>query len=281
MVSCAPSKSQYYIAGSGWNKIVRVDHRGNELWSHELEKGQECNSVSKFSKGTLLYSFKQGAKLINDKHETIWEYLCDKDSEIQSVSRTKEGTILLGICGSPAQILEFTPKGEELVTISFDTKIKNSHGQFRKITKTANGHYLVPLLRKSIIELDKEGRLVREVNPGIFVFSLVVLASGNWLLSCGDTHKMREINPNTKEVVWELNEKDVKGVPLRFVAEALRLKNGNTIICNWGGHSKGLEKVAQVFEIDTDKNLIWKIEDYNNYGNVSTLDIVTNPKYKH
>lgn len=277
--SCSLTKPKYYIGGSGWNKIALVDAQGTQYWSHQLEKEQECNSVTHFSKGKLLYSFKQGAKLIDENHQTIWEYRCDEGAEIHSASSTDEGNILLGICGNPAKIMEFSPKGEKLVDIPFETGVKRPHGQFRKISKTAEGTYLIPLMKKkTICEIDANGKIVRELNPGIFVFSLVVLKSGNWLLSCGDTHKLIEINPTTQEVVWELNETDVAGLPLRFVAEAVRLENGNTIVCNWGGHAKGAEKVAQLFEIDKNKNLIWKIEDYQNYGNISTLDLVTDKK---
>ncbi|MDO5981122.1 hypothetical protein [Flavivirga spongiicola] len=279
--SCSTTKSNYYIGGSGWKEIALVDNQGTKLWSHQLEEGQECNSVNQFSKGKVLYSFRQGAKLIDQNHQVLWEYLCDESSEVQSASLTDEGNILLGICGNPAKLLEFSSDGEKIVDISFETGIKNPHGQFRKISKTANGNYLVPLLGKKLVfEIDARGKVVRQVKTGIFVFSLVVLKSGNWLLSCGDTHKMREINPNTGAVVWELKEHDLAGVPLRFVAEAIRLKNGNTIICNWGGHAGDEKKVAQVFEIDADKNLIWKIEDYKNFGNVSTLDMESFPKYK-
>ena len=278
--SCSTSKSNYIIGGSGWNEIALVDNQGNKLWSHQLEKEQECNSVSQFSEGKLLYSFKQGAKLIDENHQTLWEYLCDKGLEVQSASLTDNGNILLGICGNPAQILEFSAKGEKLVDISFKTGIKNPHAQFRKVSKTKNGNYLIPLLgKKSIFEIDTRGELVREVQTESSVFSLVVLKSGNWLLSCGDTHKMIELNPKSGEIVWELRENDIKGVPLRFVAEAKRLKNGNTIICNWGGHTHDKTKTAQVFEIDANKKLIWKIEDYKNLGNVSTLDIVEGSRF--
>ena len=282
MSSCSTTKSNYYIGGSGWSEIALVDMKGTKLWSHQLEKGQECNSVSQFSKDKLLYSFKQGAKLIEKNHEVLWEYKCKAGFEVQSASWTKDGNILLGVCGSPAQVLEFSPTGEKVVAISFDTGIKNHHGQFRKISKTINGNYLIPLLnRKVVFEIDSSGKIIREVKTGVFVFSLQVLKSGNWLLSCGDTHVLREINPNTEEIIWELKENDIPGVPLRFVAEAIRLKSGNTIICNWGGHAGNKKKVAQVLEIDSDKNLIWKIEDYKNLGNVSTLDIEASPKYKH
>jgi len=279
--ACSPKNPKYYIGGSGWNKIALIDAQGTQFWNHKLEEGQECNSVTRLPKSELLYSFKQGAKVIDENHQTIWEYRCGEGSEVHSASLTDEGNILLGICGQPAQIMEFSPEGKKLVDIKFDTDIKHTHGQFRRVRKTNEGTYLIPLLKKkSICEINAKGEILREVKFEMPVFSMLVLSSGNWLLSCGDAHKLIEMNPTTKEVVWELNESDVTGVPLRFVAEALRLENGNTIVCNWGGHSKGAPRVAQVFEIDANNNLMWKIEDYKSYGNISTLDIVSDQKYK-
>jgi len=274
MSACSKPSSHYYLGGSGWNKIALVNGDGTTLWTHDLEKGQECNSVTTYPGGKLLYAFNQGAKLIDENHQTLWEYTCEKGAEVHAASLTDQGNILLGICGLPAKIIEFSPSGEKLVDISFETGIEKPHSQFRQISKNKEGNYLVPLLaKKSIYEIDANGTVLNEVKLDMSVFSLEVLASGNWLLSCGDSHKLIEIVPTTKEVVWELNENDVSGVPLRFVAEAKRLENGNTIICNWGGHSRDKAKSAQIFEIDRDNKLIWKIEDYQNFGNVSTMDV--------
>lgn len=273
--ACSKPVTHYYLGGSGWNKITMVDSNGITLWSHDLEKGQECNSVTSFPGDKILYSFKQGAKLIDKNHQTLWEYITEKGSELHAASRTDHGNILLGVCGHPARILEFSTEGEKLVDITFETDIENPHGQFRQISKNKKGNYIVPLLgKRSIVEIDAKGNIVRELKLDMSVFSVDILKNGNWLLSCGDAHKLVEMIPETKEVVWELKENDVANVPLRFVAEAKRLDNGNTIICNWGGHSGDKAKAAQIFEIDSENQLIWKIEDYQNLGNVSTMDIL-------
>jgi WD40 repeat protein len=274
LVSCTKKTPSYLIGGSGWGKIVEV-LKGERVWSHQLEPKQECNSVCFVGKNKILYSFKQGVKLIDREHKVLWEYICHKDSEIHSASLTKNDNFLIGECGHPAKIYEFTPKGEKLLEIDFETGVKNPHGQFRKVYKTVEGTYLVPVLGKScILEIDVKGQIIREVKTDFSVFSIEILQNGNWLLSCGDSHRLEEMNPQTKEIVWRLSENDIENLPLRFVAETVRLKNGNTIICNWGGHAKGDSKTAQVFEIDQNNKLIWKIEDYQQFGNVSTIDLL-------
>lgn len=272
--SCSPKQKQYLIGGSGWKQISIVDRQGNKIWNHSLEKKQECNSACFVGENLILYSYKQGAKLIDRDHNCLWDYKCVEGAEIQSASITDDGNVLIGECGNPSRIYEFSNSGEKLLEITFETEIDRPHSQFRQIVKLSNGNYLVPLLKKkSVMEINLKGEIVQNTFVGHSLFSVKVLKNENYLLSCGDHHKLLEYDMNKKQIVWELNENDVKGIPLRYVAEAIRLENGNTIICNWGGHFKGEEKVAQVFEIDKNKNLIWKIKDYQQFGNISTIDI--------
>ena len=267
------SEPQYLIGGSGWKKIAKVDEKGKVLWSHDLEQNEECNSVTNLPDDKILYSFKKGIKVIDKEHNVQWEYKSREKAEIHSASLTKDGNILIGECGNPARIYEFSIEGEELLSIDFETGIDNPHGQFRRVTKTENNTYLVPVLgKRSILELDRSGQLVKESKFNYSVFSMLVLKNKNWLLSCGDKHKLIEYNPLKEEIVWELSEKDIKEFPLRYVAEAIRLENGNTIICNWGGHSHAKGPKVPLFEIDKNKNVVWKIVDDQKLGNVSAID---------
>lgn len=278
--SCSNSNPTYLIGGSGWDTIAKVDSHGKILWSHKLEKKQECNSVTNLPNNKILYSFKKGFKVIDENFTTEWEYKCEKGAEIHSSSLTKQGNILIGECGNPAKIHEFSEEGEKLFELSFDTGVKNPHTQFRRVRKTDKNTYLVPVFgKKSILEIDREGKVINETKIDFFVFSIVVLENGNWLLSCGDDHKLVEFNPLTKEIVWELCDDDIEEFPLLFVAEACRLDNGNTIVCNWAGHSHEKGPKVQLFEIDNNKNVLWKIEDYQNLGHVSTIDPNINHEY--
>ncbi len=271
--SSIKSEPQYLIGGSGWKKNAKVDEKGKVLWSHNLEQNEECNSVTNLPNNKILYSFKKGIKVIDKEHNVQWEYKSRDKAEIHSASLTKDGNILIGECGNPAKIYEFSLEGEKLVSVDFETGVDNPHGQFRRVSKTEDNTYLVPVLgKRSILELDRSGQLIKESKLNYSVFSMLVLENKNWLLSCGDKHKLVEYNPLNEEIVWELGEKDIKEFPLRYVAEAIRLENGNTIICNWGGHSHAKGPKVPLFEIDKNKNVVWKITDDQNLGNVSTID---------
>lgn len=273
VMGCHNDTPTMLMAGSGWDEIVKTDKNGHILWRHKLEQDQECNEITELANGNILYAHRTGAKVITARHEVVWEYLAPEGTELQSASVTKEGNYLLGQCGCPAKIMEFTPQGDKLKELVLNTGIKKPHSQFRRIRKTEKGTYLVPILSKGEVhEYNEDGLLLQVVKVGGVPFSLVVLPSNNWLVSLGDAHRLVEINPQTSEVIWEVNEYDIDSVALQYVAEAIRLENGHTIICNWGGHARNSQPTALVVEIDSDANVIWKLEDKDNLGLISTID---------
>ena len=271
LLSCSKKEKTYIVGGSGFNKIVKITQSGKILWSHKIEKGQECNEVNELPNGNILYAYKKGAKIITPDHKTVWKYDTPEKTELQSASITNEGNILLGQCGNPTKIIEFSMSGKKLKEVAFDSEVKNPHAQLRRVRKSNTGTYLVPIFaRRSICEVNDAGNIVSEIEVPGNPFAVVPLKNNNWLVACGDAHKLVEINPSTKEIVWQLNENDIEGISLRFVAGLTRLENGNTIICSWGGHSRGKDKMPQFFEIDKNSKLVWKVQDYNNLGNIST-----------
>ncbi|QZT38438.1 hypothetical protein K5X82_05960 [Halosquirtibacter xylanolyticus] len=280
MVSCHVAKREVLIAGSGWKKIVRYDLDNQRIaWSHALDKGQECNEVSQPSKGTVLYSYKKGAKLIDLDHNILWNYNAPKGTELQSVSITEDGNILLGQCGSPATIMEYSQDGELLSKTTFDTGIKRAHAQLRRVRKTSRDTYLVPIFGKGEVwEVAKSGGILRKVTVGGVPFSIVEISKDHWMVSCGDGHYLLEINPNSNEVISKIEQNDIEDIPLRFVAESVRLSSGNTLICNWGGHARKQKRVSSLMEITPERKVVWSIALSDSLGMVSSVDPLWDPK---
>ena len=69
-----------------------------------------------------------------------------------------------------------------------------------------------------------------------------------------------------------MKENDIPGNRLGFVAGLQRLANGDTVICNWSGHS-GLDDQPQVFELTRDKKLVWELKD-KRLDKISTIEIL-------
>ena len=81
-----------------------------------------------------------------------------------------------------------------------------------------------------------------------------------------------EVDPNDK-IVWRIDENDLEGNPLRFVAGLHRLPNGNTVVCNWGGHGH-VGQQPQIFEVTPDKKVVWQVYDYKKFSTISNIQVL-------
>ncbi len=258
----ALAQKQFLIGGSGTGKIAIIDKQNQTtVWEHALEAGTECNSVVMTKNGNIAYSYRWGARLIDREGNVIFDYkLPAKNEELQSISLTKKG-FLLGICGSPARIVELNKKGEVVSETTYDTKIADQHGQFRQIRKTAQGTYLLPLLsRGSIVEIDDTGAELKEYKLGKGPFSVTITKEGDLLAACGHSGKIFEIDPEDGDVdVWLSNE-DIKGqANIEFGAQIEELKNGNFVLANWLGHN-GDQSQPILIEFNPQGDVVWSLK---------------------
>ena len=75
------------------------------------------------------------------------------------------------------------------------------------------------------------------------------------------------------KVVWKVEKNDLPGIELLFVAGLQRLANGNTVVCNWGGHGRKGEQ-AQIFEITRDKKVVARMFDFDKFGTISAAQVL-------
>lgn len=282
--SVQATETYFLVAGSG-TKNITIFQKSTQyiLWSHALEPGQECNSVAMNKKGEILYSYKQGAKLINLNHEEIWDYKSEVNTELQLAAVLPDGGYLLGICGSPAKIVELNKNGKVRKELSIDLKIEHPHGQFRMISKTKNGNYIIPVLGTGeILEIDGTGKEVSRFKLNIGCFSTLELKNGNLLASGGDSHQLLTIDRKSGAMIEKITEKQIPGVSLLFAAQVIQLKNGNQLICNWHGHNNtaGVDE-PQLIEIDNNRQVVWTLNDKKQFDKVSSCyDITSNHYFK-
>jgi sugar lactone lactonase YvrE len=264
-------KHRFIASGSGMKEIVIVDEDGNIKWSYP--SGKECNDVSMLSDSTILFSCRTGARLVNLNKEILWEYTGEPNTEVQSASMLKNGRILIIQNGTPAKLMEINRKGKVKKLLEIPTTKEKPHAQFRNIRKTKDGTYIIGYFSENkVCEFDKSGKIIRTIPMKGNAFSSVRLENGNTLIACGDGHRLIEVDKNNKEV-WTLEENEIPGHPLRFVANIQRLPNGNPVICNWGGHGHRNQQ-PQVFEITPDKQVVWEVNDWDKFKTISTLQIL-------
>ena len=94
---------------------------------------------------------------------------------------------------------------------------------------------------------------------GLLIAAPHVQAAASHSFICAGQAVVRRVSPEGK-IVWGLSANDLPGNPLRFVAGVQRLPNGNTIVCNWGGHGH-VRKQPQIFEVTRDKRVVWQFDD--------------------
>jgi outer membrane protein assembly factor BamB len=275
MATVAMAQGHRFIAsGSGMKHIVIVDDEGKVEWRYPF-KG-ECNDLSMLSDSTILFSYREGARLINLKKETLWEYKGKKGTEVQSASPVSKNRFLIVQNGTPAYAMEIDRKGRIRKKFELPTLAKHPHAQFRNIRKTNKGTYLVGYFKGDrVAEFNDKGEEIKRFSVKGNNFSSVRLPNGHTLVGCGDNHRMVELDKEGNEV-WTLEENDIPNHPLRFVSAMQVRENGNIVVTNWGGHGHNGGQ-AQVFEITRDKKVVWEINDWKNLGQISTIQMLDEP----
>ena len=272
LLSSCKGREKLLVSGCGWKQVAIIDKQTGKIeWQHFLQKGEDCNDVELTREGNILYAYTSGARMINRKQEIIWDYKVKEAEELYTATQLSSGHYMLAICGHPSRIVELDADGFVVDEWSFVTDITKTHDQFRQIVKTDQGSYLIPLMgRGEVVEMDGSKEIVKRIKCGGNPFSIQVLDNGNWLVACGDAHGFVEIDPIQREIVKKVGDEDVCGVSLLFVAELIRYENGNTLICNWNGHSKDKEQPLLV-EINAKNEVVWKLPINPDILNISTV----------
>jgi hypothetical protein len=271
LTSCAV-KEKLLIGGCNWDKIAIVDKKSKAVeWTHQLQKGDDCNDLEITKAGNILYAYKGGARLITRGQEVIWDFKVEKGQELYTATELPSGEYLLAVCALRSRIITLNSRGEKLKEQNFDTGIANVHGQFRQILPTANNSYIIPLMGKGeVIELTQSGEVIHRVKVGGNPFSAKIMGDGNWIVACGDAHRFVIVDPVKQIVRDSVSLSENARASLLFVAEPHCYKNGNVMIANWGGHSKDKTR-PQLVELDSKNQVVWMLEPSSKISNISAV----------
>jgi outer membrane protein assembly factor BamB len=243
--------------------LAIVSKDGQIEWQYDaLTLGGEANDAWLLANGNVVFAYKAGARELTPQKQVVWNYPAPAGSEVHSCQPLADGKYLIGEAhdGGVGFLREIDGTGKVLSTVTLNVAGGiQAHGQFREVRKTPEGTYLVTYLQlNQAMEFDATGKLLRTFPCGSFV--AIRLPDGNTLISCGDAHRVIEVDPGNK-VVWEVTETEVAGNRLGFAAGLQRLANGNTVICNWPGHFATDPHQPQAFELTRDKKLVWELSD--------------------
>ncbi len=252
-------------------KLVSGD--GRIEWSHPCKAPQDC---WRLPNGHFLLCHVAGVTEVTLEHRVIWEYQAPKESEVHSCQPLPNGRTLV-VEGGTQRILELDSQGHIAASIPLSSKPgTHAHNQYRGTRKLANGHYLVCFKGENrVVELDAQGKELRSIPVSGDPHAAVPLEGGRLLITCGDGHKVIEVD-DAGRTLWELNELDIPGNPLRLTAGCQRLPNGNTVICNYLGHGH-VGTQPCVFEITRDKRLVWFFRDDAHFKTINQIQLLDIP----
>lgn len=257
------------------DQICLVSATGEIEWRAEAKHPQDCWLLPN---GNILYAHVSGAREVTMKNEVVWEYANPTPGvECQAAQPLPDGNVLVVECGT-SRLVEVDRDGKVAKEIPLVTlpEIK-VHNQYRGARKLANGHYLVVFKGEGkIVEMDGDGKILREEKVPGDPHEAIALKNGNWLVTCGDAHQVVEIDPSGK-VVWSVGENELPGEnPLRLMAGAQRLPNGNTLLCNYLGHGH-IGENPMVYEVTPDKKVVWTFADHARFKTVNQIQILDEP----
>lgn len=250
------------LLGSGLGPIAIVSDSGEFEWQIEYKPlGGEGNDVVLLPSGNVAFAFKAGAEEVTPAKTVVWRFDAPSGGETQGITALPDGHFMVGEAhgGGIAYLRELDAMGKVVNSITVDSGNSSwsSHAQFREIRKTPQGTYLVTYLKPNKArEIDATGKMIREFPCGSFV--AVRLPDGNTLTSCGNSHRVIEVDPQNK-IVWEANSTNV---PLLngFAAGIQRLPNGNTAMCSFPGELRVDPKTTRCFEVTRDFKVVWELK---------------------
>lgn len=264
----------FLCTDSAGGKVAVVSADGAVEWEYPCKHPQDCWVLPN---GNFLFCHETGAMEVTRDKRIVWDYKAGEKTEVHACQPLPGGRVLLVECG-PCRLIEVDRAGRiaKEIKLTLPPPTVKLHNQFRGVRKTVGGHYLVSRKgEQQIEELDGDGRSLRRIPVPGDVHEVLLLPDGHLLVSCGDGHKVIEFDADLK-VVWELNENDVPGHPLRLMAGFQRLPNGNTIFCNYLGHGN-LGKQPHFFEITRDKRVVWSFADHKNFKTINQIQLLDVP----
>lgn len=236
--------------------------------------------------GNILFqtNFQRIVEVDPKTDQVVWEYDAGKMNgnegrrvEVHAFQRLRDGLTMIVESG-PARIIEVDKDGKIVRQVKLKVNNPDAHSDTRLARKLRSGNYLVSHERDGAVrEYDAEGKVVWEYDIPLFgkeragghgpeawgnqTFASLRLPNGNTLISTGNGHGVIEVTP-AKEIVWQLQQKDLPGITLAWVTTLQTRRNGNIILgnCHAGPDN------PQIIEITRDKKVVWTFKDWKNFG---------------
>ncbi len=246
-------------------RIIEIDMKGNIVWEYKIPRhlSRYTNpgfDVERLPNDNVLFVLPlHGVYEIDRQGNVVWSYKNRKVTH--DADRLENGNTLIAYGGRDkkrdAQVKEVDKKGNIVwswrAKDHYDKKPYNNiqdqgWTHVNAVSRLKNGNTLIsPRNFNMIVEVDKNGKVVREIGKNIchYQHDPEVLPNGNILFANHDKpHQLIEINPKTDEIVWKSEYLKKGNSPIR---DADMLPNGNILITG----------VKRITEITKEGEKVW------------------------
>lgn len=259
----APITHSFFIAGPQFTGII--GESGEVIWDAK-KSGARDGYVLK--NGNILICWADEVREYSKDKRVILTYKKpEQNIELGTAVRLANGHTMITESGPKPRIIEIDRKGIIVKSIPLQPETDNIHMQTRMARKLKNGNYLVPhLLAFAVKEYQSDGTVVNTFSTDCkelggkeaktWPFTAIRLANGNTLVTLTNGNRVVELDQFGK-IIWSIDNSLFDGNPLVDPCGAQRLPNGNTVITSYGA-----QKGIKIFEIDSEKKIVWTYDNY-------------------
>ncbi|WAC05063.1 MAG: aryl-sulfate sulfotransferase [Methanoregula sp.] len=246
-------------------RIIEVNQLGEIVWEYPLPDELKSYTnpgwdVEVLQNGNILTLLpRNGVYEINRDKQVVWKYIDSKVSH--DADRIGNGNTLIAFGGGDtagdAQVKEIDPDGKrvwswyakDVFTGAEYTGISNEGWTHTNaVSRLESGNTLISLRNFNVIvEVDRNGKLVRTIGKGLFEaqHDPLVLSNGKLLVANHvEPHEILELDPYGA-VIWRYTIMRKGSWPVR---DANRLPNGNTLIT----------ASDRIIEVTPDLQVVWQ-----------------------
>ena len=257
--------------GEGYNRIFIVNE-GKVVWKYDTGDGNELDDIWMLRNGDLLFTrMYWAAKITPDKRE-VWRYNCKDGEEIHTIQPLEGDEALMLVNAFPARLVRFNHNSGQIIwekEINFD--VNSTHIQSRRMRVTKDNTLLLCYLGENkVVEYSLDDFSVVRQFDVPKPWAAIRLKNGNTLITLEDERRTIEVDSHGN-TLWEIRLDELpEEYRLADCQSVCRLQNGNTILCSRGNNGRS----PQLVEITPDKQVVWVVNDWQNLGPATSVQIL-------
>ncbi len=281
------------VSGSHFNRVAIINQDGKELWVYpekqEVNDSWYINDKKKNLKYVVM-AYKKGVRAVivnlnskaKNNYKVLWNYKTPRGMEISSCQPLKNNKFLLGASSKVgSKLYELTPpnKIKEILTIP-EKENGGSHYTFRQVRTDNTGLYYYGIFKRhSAYITDKKFKRtvkipLKKVRHAPFTV-VPKTENGKKFAYIGGGEDSCIIKVNSKgKVIWKIDDSNLKGGKLAFVAGINVLKNGNILVANWGQIIN--RNVSTIIEINPKtKTIVWELPKIKYKNAITSVQLIS------